>query len=277
MKRVLCILAGIGACLVLLGARPDKGRLRLLYWNIQNGMWDGQTDHYARFTKWVQEQRPDICVFCEASSIFLTGTDKDNVKKIIGNGTDSIVTHGAGWARIQLKDLTLNIVTLHTWPQRYAFGVPPEQREASAAVREGDAYRRMEVEYICQHTVLSIPSAAREYWMMMGDFNARSRRDNWVYQYPDNDSRLLTHDYILENTPYIDLISERYPDNFYSTTGGKARIDFVYLTPPLFQLVTDARVVTDDYTRPVRNPQKISNFWHPSDHRPILVDFKIGK
>ena len=38
MKRVLCILAGIGACLVLLGARPDKGRLRLLYWNIQNGM-----------------------------------------------------------------------------------------------------------------------------------------------------------------------------------------------------------------------------------------------
>ena len=138
MKRLLLILAGIGACLLLLGARPDKGRLRLLYWNIQNGMWDGQTDHYARFTKWVQEQRPDICVFCEASSIFLTGTDKgmpkedrylpehwdelarryghsyvggwrdnypqvitsrypiDNVKKIIGNGTDSIVTHGAG-------------------------------------------------------------------------------------------------------------------------------------------------------------------------------------
>ncbi len=198
-------------------------------------------------------------------------------KRIIGNGTDSIVTHGAGWARIHLKDLTLNIVTLHTWPQRFAFGVPPEQREASAAVREGDAYRRMEVEYICQHTVLSVPSAAQEYWMMMGDFNARSRRDNWVYRYPDDDSRLLTHDYILENTPYIDLISERYPDNFYSTTGGKARIDFVYLTPPLFQLVTDARVVTDDYTRPVRNPQQISNFWHPSDHRPILVDFKIRK
>jgi hypothetical protein len=43
--------------------------------------------------------------------------------------------------------------------------------------------------------------------MMMGDFNARSRRDNWVYRYPDDDSRLLTHDYILENTPYIDLIS----------------------------------------------------------------------
>lgn len=321
MKKLIWILAGIGACLTLVAARPDKSCLRLLYWNIQNGMWDGQTDHYTRFTKWVKEQHPDICVFCEASTIFQTGTDKslpkedrflpghwselasryghsyvylggwrdnypqvitsrypiENIKKIIGNGTDSVVTHGAGWARIHLKEMTLNIVTLHTWPQRYAFGVPPEKREESAAVREGDAYRRMEVEYICKHTIQSIPSAAKEYWMMMGDFNARTRRDNWVYHYPEDDSRFLTHDYILENTPYVDLISERYPDNFYSTTGGKARIDFVYLTPPLYQLVSEAAVVTDDYTRPVRNPQKISNFWHPSDHRPIIVDFKIGK
>ena len=81
MKRLLLILAGLGACLALVAARPDKGRLRLLYWNIQNGMWDGQGDHYERFTRWVKEQQPDICVFCEASSIFLTGTDKSMPKQ----------------------------------------------------------------------------------------------------------------------------------------------------------------------------------------------------
>ena len=321
MKKMSWMLAGIAACLVLLAARPEKHNVRLLYWNIQNGMWDGQADHYERFTRWVKEQGPDICVFCEASSNYMTGTDKsmpkedrylpehwdelarryghthvylggwrdnfpqvitsrlpiENIKRIVGNGTDSVVTHGAGWARIQIKGKTLNIVSLHTWPQRYAFGIPPERRKESADLREGDAYRRMEIEYICKHTIHEDPRAAEGYWMMLGDFNARSRRDNWVYQYPDDDSRLLAHDYILEKTPYIDVLSEREPDNFYSTTGGKARIDFVYTTPPLYQAITNVRVVTDDYTRPVRNPEKISNFWHPSDHRPIIVDFKIGK
>ena len=81
MKKIIWILAGIGACLTMVAARPDKSCLRLLYWNIQNGMWDGQTDHYTRFTKWVKEQHPDICVFCEASSIFQTGTDKSLPKE----------------------------------------------------------------------------------------------------------------------------------------------------------------------------------------------------
>ena len=43
--------------------------LTLLYWNIQNGMWDGQTDDYQRFTDWVSRQQPDICVWCEAQKL----------------------------------------------------------------------------------------------------------------------------------------------------------------------------------------------------------------
>jgi hypothetical protein len=34
-------------------------------------------------------------------------------------------------------------------------------------------------------------------------------------------------------------------------------------------------VVSDSYTTPVRDPQNLSNFWHPSDHRPFIVDFNI--
>ena len=35
------------ACLVTsCGGRSEKGYLRLLYWNIQNGMWSGQGDNY---------------------------------------------------------------------------------------------------------------------------------------------------------------------------------------------------------------------------------------
>jgi len=112
-------------------------------------------------------------------------------------------------------------------------------------------------------------------WMMMGDFNARSRVDNAVYGYPEDDTRLLVHDYILQNTPYADVIGERYPGEFKTTIHGQARIDFVYCTRPLCDRITHAEVITDAFTDPVRDPDGLANFWHPSDHRPILVDFNM--
>lgn len=102
----------------------------------------------------------------------------------------------------------------------------------------------MEIEYICRHTIGSVPEAAGQHWMMMGDFNSRSRTDNAVYHYPEEDTRFLVHDYIRENTPYIDVIAEKYPTEFKTTTGGEARIDFVYCTPPLYKNIVAADVVT---------------------------------
>ena len=201
----------------------------------------------------------------------------EEVARIAGNA-DTLVCHGAGWARLRVRGRELNIVTLHTWPQAYGYGVPKEDRERSGSAREGDYYRRTEMEYICQHTIGTLPAdeAAGQYWMMMGDFNSRSRVDNWVYHYPEDDSRLLVHDYILAETPYIDVVHERHPNDFYTTTGGRARIDYVYCTRPLFDCIVSDRIISDNYTTPVRNPQKISNFWHPSDHRPIVVDFLLN-
>lgn len=112
--------------------------------------------------------------------------------------------------------------------------------------------------------------------MMMGDFNSRSRVDNDVYGYADNDPKLLVHDYIKANTPYIDVIKEKYPNEFKPTTGSKkARIDYVYCTQPLYDRIVFADVIWDDYTTPVRDPQNLSNFWRPSDHMPILIDFDM--
>ena len=48
--------------------------LRLLYWNIQNGMWSGQGDNYDKFVEWVASQAPDVCVWCEAQSNYKTGS-----------------------------------------------------------------------------------------------------------------------------------------------------------------------------------------------------------
>lgn len=314
------------ACLLVAcaGKKPQQEAaeakpLRLLYWNIQNGMWSGQGDNYDAFVRWVNQQAPDICVWCEAQTIYTTGTADpmepaerylvdhwpdlakryghsywylgghrdnypqvitskypiENVARIVGAEPDSVVTHGAGWARIAIGKDTLNLVSLHTWPQAYAFRA--EDQEASKEAHGGDKYRRMEMEYIVRHTYGSLPDAEGKHWLMMGDFNSRSRVDNATYRYPEDDTRFLVHDYIQASTSYVDIIAQKYPGQFKTTTGGEARIDFVYCTPALYESIVEADVITDDYTRPVRDPRKLSNFWHPSDHRPILVTFDLNK
>jgi hypothetical protein len=135
----------------------------------------------------------------------------------------------------------------------------------------------MEIEYICRHTIGTAPRAAEELWVMLGDNNSWSRLDNWFYKCPEDDPRLLTQDYVLEHTPYVDVIARQHPGRFQTTTHSEKRIDFVYCTPVLYDCVTRAEVVRDDYTEPVRDPKKLSNFWHPSDHRPIVVDFDLKK
>ena len=57
------------------------------------------------------------------------------INKIIGNGADSVVTHGCGHHQLVVNERVLNFVTLHTWPQKYAFGVSGSaaQQESTAA------------------------------------------------------------------------------------------------------------------------------------------------
>ena len=319
MKRFFPLAALLAFSLSFSSCDHQKS-LRLLYWNFQNGMWDGQADNYDRFVDFVKGQAPDLCVWCEAQTIYITGTgtkcdtadrylvgnlDKlaaryghryvyvgghrdnypqaitsrypiENVERILGAEPDSVVAHGAGWARIRVDGKTLNIVTLHTYPQRYAYNVPKDRRDSSAALNGGDHYRRMEMEYVCKHTIGTDPDAADNYWMFMGDFNSRSRLDNEFngYNWEADDVRFLAQDYVLDHTPYIDVVREKHPGEKLTTTYGAARIDYVYCTPALYRYVQRADIIKDDYTTPVRDTL-VKNFFHPSDHLPIVVDFRF--
>ena len=251
MRALIKIFGIIAALSAAISCSPSSktakaaadGSFRLLYWNIQNGMWSGQQDGHEKFVNWIKEQDPDVCVWCEGQANYVTNSvenlpdDPDKylygfwkemsgryghkfvafsgrrdrfaqvvtskypirtVAQLVGEEPDSVVTHGSGWFAVELGGKTINLVTLHTWPQPWAFRC--EDREASAKVREGDDYRRMEIQYICEHTIGKVPDASSQYWMMMGDFNSRSRRDNYVYGYPDRDTRFLVQDYIYGHT-----------------------------------------------------------------------------
>lgn len=296
-------------------------RCRLVYWNIQNGMWDGQNDNYDRFVKWVKGENPDICVWCEARSNYVTDSDRSlpeneryldagwphlaeryghsyvyigaapdnfpqvitsrypisNVSRISGSKADTSVMHGAGWATVEVAGRHLNIVTLHLAPHQWKPGSTAAQRKASAERHEGDLWRRCEIEYICNHTILSPEASSHgDLWMMMGDFNSRCRVDNNIYGHEENSTKFYVHDYVAAATPYKDIMTVMHPGEFFSTVQYACRLDYVYMTPALARFVTKAYVNRDDYTDPIRDPQKLSNFWRPSDHQPIIVDFELG-
>ena len=302
-------------------ARGKGKEIKLLYWNIQNGMWHDQGNNYDAFVEYVKSLDPDICVWAEAESRYITDTGvkmkipedqylpwnwdvlaaryghkytliagkRDTfpqvitskyplkiVKRITGNGDDIIVVHGAGWARVDLgKGQELNLVTLHTWPQKYAYLA--EDQKASAAAQGGDAFRAREIQYICEQTIATVPGAERQLWLMCGDFNAISSVDNAEYRRDPSDKVFLVHDYVRGNTPYIDVIERFYPGQFMKSTFSGRRIDMVYVTPALYGKITSAAPLYEGFAASQRDPREgvLHTFCHPSDHYPIWLSFRI--
>lgn len=317
MKKIT--LTFIFSVLVLMLALPASGRdLKVLYWNIQNGMWADQENNYDNFVEYVKSQDPDICVWCEAESRYRTGTNvkmteydefylpwnwdflarryghqyvlvcgkRDTfpqvitskypvriVKRVNGNGDDIIVVHGAGWAQVEVGGKEINIVTLHTWPQRYAYNA--ENQAESGKKQEGDVFRAKEMKYICDQTIGTVPDAASQYWMMLGDFNAVSRVDNSIYGFDEDNKAFLVHDYVSGNTPYIDIVDRLHPGDFQKSTFSGRRIDFIYMTEPLFRKVRSAEIIHDGYPTSCRDPRGVTKFCYPSDHYPIIVNIKF--
>ena len=50
--------------------------LRVMDYNIQNGMWADQGNNYDNFVEWMRRADTDVVIFCEAQSNYITGIDK---------------------------------------------------------------------------------------------------------------------------------------------------------------------------------------------------------
>lgn len=297
---------------------PEK--LRILYWNIQNGMWSDQDNNYDRFVEFVKKYDPDICVWCEAATHYkshstekikdredrylpgnwdllaaryghgytFVGMMRDDFPQAIssrypieaiarlgGSRPDSVVVHGAGWAKVHVPGFDLNFITLHPYPQKYARGINRKDKaavKASSEAFDGEKVRRKEVQFICEHTILTCENPEKELFVMAGDMNAVSRTDNAAYGYADDCPVFMSIDYILNNTPLKDALAEKHPGEFFPTGWSKRRIDFAFMTQPVLDRVESIEVI-QGYEERVHTG--MSNFIDPSDHLPILIDLKL--
>ena len=265
------------------GSSVTTETLKVLSYNVLEGMKLDKANDYNNFVTWVSEQAPDIMAIeetngftkekltalsarwghpyaemCKESGYPVSITSKYPIEVV------SRILDGVWHGGIHVKIKGINILVLHLYP----FSYTPSGSNAA----NGDAYRLEEIQTYLDNTIRKYPD--EKYWLMMGDFNARSRVDNWFYNYPENDTRLLVHDHIRNNTDLVDIIAERNPGRFISSTYGNARIDFMYASPSMYGRVANALIVIDKWTTATKSPY-VSNFYDPSDHRPILVDFEL--
>lgn len=300
----------------------DNGTFRVMYWNIQDGMWADQYNNYSNFVEWIKRYSPDVCVWCEARSIFnASGTNLSKAEKasMLTNAWPSLypkynhgyyalggdrnnypqaitsrysittlkritdtdekgrpVVSGAGLFRITVAGEDIYIVTLHPYAQSYAFDVPSSEREASTAAHGGDYYREHEVKYVISQTRNNPEFANVKNWIMMGDFNSKSPNDEHYYKLGTGSTQYLAQKQILETTDYHDIIAEQYPGAFMtSVCSATSRIDYMFASPQMYERVANAVILTDSWANPYQVENVTGYLCFPSDHRPVLVDFRM--
>ena len=286
-----------------------KGTVRLMYWNIQNGMWADQGNNYDNFVAWVNRYDPDICVWCEAESLYKTGTDtylSSSQKYLPGNWTELAGRYGHNNYNGARRDNYPQAVTSKykiTRVQGIAgpSDVPivhgaghfqitiggrkinivtthlwPHKNDSykPSVYPTGDEYREHEMKYLLQQTVNNSAYSSEQDWILLGDMNSVSSLDIDTYGYPADDKRFLAQDAVLKSTSLKDVVATWYPaPQFVQSTYGKDRRDFIYVSPSLLQNVVRVSCFTDSFTPGTKTD--ISNFSIPSDHRPFIVDFNL--
>ena len=133
------------------------------------------------------------------------------------------------------------------------------------------------MQYIVDQTVNLPANSGEEYWIFGGDTNSNSRLDDWYTKYSTSSrpSRLITHDVVLNQTNLKDVIASR---DCYGEKGNvmfRSRIDILYASPKMFDCITNSIMLMDDWADTMDPWVWHTAFRDPSDHTPVLVDFKL--
>lgn len=263
-----------------LRAEPEEelevDTLRLISYNILEGMKLDQTTGKTELAAWVRSMNPDILALQEANRFTQESLERlaasyghpyvvTNIKKgdnypvaltskypveVIAKITEG-VSHGAIHVRIR----GVNIVVLHLWP--HATG--------SNGYADGNSYRMAEITAFLDGTLKAHPGEVR--WLMMGDFNSVSPLDaddlpGGVGLNYDVHTKILGSGYHDLMRSYRGYFIPSCPTAAFA--GGNAtRIDFIYGSSAMLSDMTCVETVRDDFTDT------------RSDHYPLLTEFRV--
>lgn len=262
---------------------PEKKEsLRLISYNILEGMKLDKANDYESFVEWVNKYDPDILALQEANGF--TQESLEALAKRFGHPyvitnlkvgdnypvalTSKVplekrrrltkhVSHGCIFASLPNE---VNLVVTHLWPQNYWH----EQGDG-----KGDDYRLFEINMVLDSTILKYPMETK--WLLMGDFNSVAAIDKDGLSNPDG-RNYDVHNRIAEvgffdTVRHLNNVFQRTTPTVYGGwnpegTGKGSRIDFIYGTSDLLKDLIKSEIIYDDFT---------DNF---SDHYPTMIEFK---
>jgi exodeoxyribonuclease-3 len=265
--------------------------IKLIDYNIADGMWYDQFNHYDRFVSWVKGQDPDILAICEGATHWdkegdetprtfprylpdslaalaarwghpyvAVGPYQDNYPvaftskfpiEVIERVGGPNVSHGALYVKIR----GVNYIVLHLWPLGFAKG------DENKVEGGGNVFRTQEVNFIMDQTIRNPKYAKEKRWVIMGDFNSLSIVDSAEYRSFEN-SYFGTQDAVRAVFP-CDAVAYKHRNAFCpSMVRVKKRLDYVYCSKKMSRRLVSAEVLKDAFSDVA------------SDHRPIIVVFK---
>lgn len=221
-----------------------KGNLRILYWNIQNGMWWDQGNNYDNFVAFVKKYDPDICVWCEAESIYTTGTanyakaadrylyyTRPNNWTTLAKRYGHSYTQRGGRTDEYPQEITskypITLVQALTSGLTHGAGHfqitvagtrlnivtthPYPQNcnvgnHTTEAQKTSDNRRLSEMKTIVSNTFNNSKYASESNWMLIGDFNSNSPQDCWFGGYDRTNIAFAPQQYLLDNTDLQDVL-----------------------------------------------------------------------
>jgi len=259
--------------------------LRLISYNILEGMKLDRDNNYDNFVAWLNEYKPDILALQEANKFTQASLEElaaryghnyvvTNIKTTdnypvaltskypveVRRRLTKDMSHGAIYATIK----GINIVVLHLWPQSYWHVSSPNDGL-------GNAYRMQEINIVLDSTVHKYKE--EKDWLMMGDFNSFSPVDsgmlsNSATRYYEIHRTIMQAGYSDAQRYYMDEFQRTTPTVYSGWTGETStnhgsRIDFIYGTPTMLRKIKQTKVIYDKFT---------DNY---SDHYPVMTDFKL--
>lgn len=289
-------------------------KLRVLYWNIQYGMWADQAANYDNFVRFIKKYDPDICVWCESESYYNdagTAESYTNERGYLPKNWATLANrYGHGYIdRAKNKNnFSQTITSKYPIETVYEINGSTSQPLTHGAglfrVKYGsknvyvlsihlkpdqtaDVDRKKEIDYLCNEIINDATVKQNNdnltNLLMMGDFNAVSPADKTYYESLGNKNvvtsdNYLPLDHLASRTNLVDVIAAQYPGDFYSSIhADNRRIDFMFASPAMYQTVKCATFIVDDWTILAQDKNATANTYlcRPSDHRPLIVDFQL--
>lgn len=279
MKKTFIVLA---ALLLMSGAAFAQDYLRVLSYNILEGMKLDSTKGKQQFVKWVKDQDPDIFAIQEANKF--TAESLAELAKSYGHNYSVLVkekgyptaltsrfpiidaekineniTHGYITAKVN----GYHIVVLHLNPHHYDIR-RKEMAAILAKIKENKATKKL---------------------IVMGDFNSNSPLDKANYadgalvkRLKEAKLKYAFHNNLVNGEEIdfevqgsildfglVDIIkhlADTDPANAKEINPAKHRIDYIYVSKDLKSKVIRGKFIRDDFTKKF------------SDHLPIIIELK---